>query len=84
MVFVTPLLERYFLIGCCEQYGSVWKPSYKCGHSVAVNSAWFSSHSHVEALRQAARPAVTWGCYGCVVIMALLSICYTDLSSATW
>lgn len=45
-------LGRYFLIGCCEQYGSQRKPMYKPGHSVAVNSAWFSSHSYVEDRRQ--------------------------------
>lgn len=74
---------RYFLIGCCEHYGSLWKPTYKRGHSVAVNTAWFSSRLHVEAWRQPG-PAVNWGCYGYVLVTAQLSACYTLFSAATW
>lgn len=43
---------------------------YKPGHSVAVNSAWFSSHSYVEDRRQ---PDLWW------VAMAVLLLLFNGL-----
>lgn len=60
-------LGRYFLIGCCEHYGSLWRPTYKRSHSVAVNTAWFSSRLHVEAWKQ---PDLRW--LGVAMAMSLL------------
>lgn len=62
-------LEGISWLVAVSTVGHCGKPTYKCGHSVTVNTAWFSSRLHVEARR---RPDLQW--LGVAMAMSLLLV----------
>lgn len=70
-------LEGISWLVAVSTMGHCGKPTYKRGHSVAVNTAWFSSRLHVEARRQ---PDLQWLRVAMAMSLLLLSCLHVALT----